>query len=73
MAEEFKTPLPYNGKCHVHDDGWANCEACHSDFQTMRQQMADIHAFIEGLAGALNNPMVRAMMPPNMRGFMGGN
>lgn len=43
------------------------------EFETMRKQVADIHAFIEGLAGALNNPMVRAMMPPNMRGFIGGN
>lgn len=43
------------------------------EFDTLRSQVADIHAFIEGLAGALNNPMVRAMMPPNMRGFIGGN
>jgi hypothetical protein len=74
MADQEKSvPLPYNGMCHVHDDGWGNCEACYKDFQTLRQQSADIHAFIEGLAGALNNPMVRAMMPPNMRGFIGGN
>lgn len=44
-----------------------------AEFDTLRSQIADIHAFIEGLAGALNNPMVRAMMPPNMRGFIGGN
>lgn len=43
-----------------------------AEFDTLRSQIGDIHAFIEGLAGALNNPMVRAMMPPNMRGFIGG-
>lgn len=43
-----------------------------AEFDTLRSQVGDIHAFIEGLAGALNNPMVRAMMPPNMRGFIGG-
>lgn len=40
-----------------------------SDLETLRAQVGEIHAFIKGVAEALDNPMVRAMMPPNMRGI----
>ena len=42
------------------------------EFVALQKQVADIHTFIEGLAGALNSPMVKAMLPPNMRGMLGG-
>jgi hypothetical protein len=42
------------------------------EFDMLRKQVAEIHAFIKGLAEALNNPMIKAMMPPHMRGMIGG-
>lgn len=63
--------MEYNGKCHVHDDGFGMCNACSDDFQTMRKQVAEIHAFVNGLAQALNNPMLKAMLPPQLRGMVG--
>lgn len=38
----------------------------------MEKQVAEIHEFVSGLAGALNSPMVKSMLPPNMRGMLGG-
>lgn len=42
-----------------------------AEFETVRDQVAEIHAFISGLAGALNNPMLKAMLPPQFRGMIG--
>lgn len=64
----------------------AECESCKfvkecadcgrhvvaKDLEQMEKQIAEIHQFISGLAGALNNPMVKAMLPPNVRGMLGG-
>lgn len=42
------------------------------EFETLSKQVTEIHEFIQLLSGALNNPMVRAMIPANMRGQLGG-
>jgi len=42
------------------------------EWEEMKKMVSDIHDFISGVAGALNNPMVKAMLPPNMRGMLGG-
>lgn len=42
------------------------------EFDTVAKQVAEIHEFIKGLAGALNSPMVKSMIPPQMRGMLGG-
>lgn len=42
------------------------------EFEKVAKQIAEIHEFISGLAGALNSPMVKSMLPPNMRGMLGG-
>jgi len=42
------------------------------DLEKMEQQIAEIHEFIQMLGTALNNPMVRAMIPANLRGNIGG-
>lgn len=42
------------------------------EFETLAKQIAEIHEFVSGLAGALNSPMVKAMLPANMRGMLGG-
>jgi len=57
---------------HVHDDGWGNCRACWLEFEDMRRQVNETHAFVKSLAEALNNPMLKAMLPPQMRGMLGG-
>lgn len=36
------------------------------------KKVDEIHEFIKGLAAALNSPMVKSMLPPNMRGMLGG-
>jgi hypothetical protein len=41
-----------------------------AEFEETRKQIAEIHAFLNGIAGALNNPMVKAMIPPQMRGML---
>lgn len=43
-----------------------------AEYLEMRQQIADIHKFIAGIASALNSPMVKTMLPPNVRGMLGG-
>jgi len=42
------------------------------EFEALAKQVGEIHEFIQLLSGALNNPMVRAMIPANMRGQLGG-
>lgn len=42
------------------------------DIAPLVQQVAEMHAVIKGLAEALNNPMLKAMLPPPMRGMLGG-
>lgn len=42
------------------------------EFEALQGQVREIHAFIQGVAGALNNPMLKSMLPPNMRGMLGG-
>lgn len=42
------------------------------EFEVLAKQTAEIHEFIQMLGSALNNPMVRAMVPANMRGMLGG-
>lgn len=42
------------------------------EFEALAKQTAEIHSFIQMLGSALNNPMVRAMIPANLRGNIGG-
>lgn len=42
------------------------------EFENLQKQVAEIHEFVAGLAGALNSPMVKSILPPNMRGMLGG-
>lgn len=66
---------------HLIDGKWmTEAEAIEADqpictraeFVALQKQVAEIHAFINGVAGALNSPMVKSMLPPNMRGMLGG-
>jgi len=41
------------------------------EFEDLRRKVAEIHEFISGVASALNNPMVKSMLPANMRGMLG--
>lgn len=42
-----------------------------AEFETLVKQVAEIHEFIGILTQAMNNPMVRAMIPGNLRGQLG--
>lgn len=42
-----------------------------AEFEDLQAQVKEIHAFVSGLAQALNNPMLKAMLPPQFRGMMG--
>lgn len=42
------------------------------EFEALQRQVNEIHSFVSGVASALNSPMVKAMLPPNMRGMLGG-
>jgi hypothetical protein len=42
------------------------------EFVAMRKEVAEIHAFIANLTAAMNNPMLKAMLPPQYRGMLGG-
>lgn len=33
----------------------------------IHEKVSEIHEIFTGLAAALNNPMIKAMMPPNLR------
>jgi len=35
-------------------------------------KVTEIHAFLNGIAQALNNPMLAAMLPPQMRAMIPG-
>lgn len=41
------------------------------EFEKVAKQVEEIHQFIGMLSETLNNPMIRAMVPPNMRGMLG--
>lgn len=43
-----------------------------AEFEELQNQVREIHAFVSGLAQALNNPMLKAMLPPQVRGMLGG-
>lgn len=43
-----------------------------AEFNELQKQVTEIHAFVSGFAQALNNPMLKAMLPPQMRGMLGG-
>jgi hypothetical protein len=42
-----------------------------TELRDLQAQVSEIHAFVSGLAGALNNPMLKAMLPPQFRGMIG--
>jgi len=42
------------------------------EFEAVAKQVGEIHAFLNGIANALNNPMLKAMLPPNMRAMIPG-
>lgn len=44
----------------------------HAEFEAVAKQVSEIHAFLNGIANALNNPMLKAMLPPNMRAMIPG-
>lgn len=81
MSEEFEARVTiHNAICQ---GGYAPIEATemiaryHSEAVNKRlvgieTQVNEIHQFIQMLSGALDNPMVRAMVPANMRGMIGG-
>lgn len=41
------------------------------DLAKMQQQIDEIHRFVSAVAEALNNPMIKAMIPPNLRSLVG--
>jgi hypothetical protein len=41
------------------------------EFEKLSQQVTEIHQFVSGLAQALNSPMVKSMLPANLRGMLG--
>lgn len=42
------------------------------DIEDLEKKVAEMHEFVSMLAGALNNPMLKAMIPPQYRGMLGG-
>lgn len=40
--------------------------------EEMAKQIAEIHGFVSNLSTAMNNPMLKAMLPPQYRGMLGG-
>lgn len=40
------------------------------EFEKMAAQVAEIHAFLNGIASALKSPMLAAMLPPQMRAML---
>lgn len=43
-----------------------------AEFEALQKQVGEIHEFVSLLAAALNNPMLKAMIPPQYRGMLGG-
>jgi hypothetical protein len=63
-SEQNPQPAVTESEHHLHCD----CVDSQNDqYQKLCQEVSDIHAFIDGLATALNHPMVKAMLPPHMR------
>lgn len=48
-----------------------NKELRKQQLETARK-VDEIHAFIQGLSQALNNPMIQAMIPAHLRNSLGG-
>ena len=46
-------------------------EITREEFDKLAKQVDEIHQFISGLAQAFNNPMIQAMLPPNLRAMIG--
>lgn len=42
------------------------------EFAELKRKVDEIHQFISGIAGALNSPMIQAMIPAQYRGMLGG-
>lgn len=42
------------------------------EFERMAVEVREIHTFVKALAEALNSPMLKAMLPPQVRGMLGG-
>lgn len=42
------------------------------EFDIVAKQVADIHEVVSALAAALNNPMLKSMLPPQIRAMFGG-
>ncbi len=40
------------------------------EFETVAQQVAEIHGFLSGIAAALKSPMLAAMLPPQFRSML---
>jgi hypothetical protein len=40
------------------------------EFDILKKQVAEIHEFISALTGVLNSPMIRGMLPPNLRDML---
>ena len=47
-------------------------ELSSAEMRELLTKTREIHEFIQMLGSALNNPMVRAMIPANLRGNIGG-
>lgn len=42
------------------------------EFEVLSKQVADMHQMMSALAAALNNPMLKSMLPPQIRAMFGG-
>lgn len=42
------------------------------DYAALCERVREMHLLMSQLASALNNPMLKAMLPPQMRGMLGG-
>lgn len=63
MNDENNAPT---APAHFHN-AQNHCERCFRENEEMKQQIAEIHSFIQMVGEALNNPMLRSMLPPGMR------
>lgn len=43
-----------------------------AEFDNTARKVDEIHAFIQSLSQALNNPMIQAMIPAHLRNSLGG-
>lgn len=52
------------------DEQRKNVPVTRAEFEHVAKQVEEIHAFIKGVGEALNNPMLKSMLPPQMRGMI---